>query len=98
MNLNMTMAVNELLEAHIRLKQKSERNPKIINFFRPSTSDRNPQNIGVITIPAYVMAFNVPLSCNDNFKSHSALIKMYDIAEELAIHEKQHGIATSNNR
>lgn len=44
-------------------------------------------------LPQYVMAFRIPLSTNDKFKSHSALGKINDIVVVSKTLPKQHGIA-----
>lgn len=51
MNLNTTIATNDLLDAQSMLKNESIRKPNTSSLRRPSTSDKNPQNIGVITMP-----------------------------------------------
>jgi hypothetical protein len=54
--------------------------------------------ICVIYPPQYVMALRIPLSCNDKFRSHSALGNMNDTVVVSKTDAKQHGMAVNNKK
>jgi len=47
-----------------------------------------------ISLPAYTMAFRMPLSKIERFRSHSAEGRMYDIVDASNARDQEAGIAT----